>query len=98
MVILNWNGKELLKQFLPSVVAHSENANVYVADNASTDGSVDYLRSEFPSVQLIQNKTNLGFAGGYNAALAELSEDIFVLLNSDVEVTPNLARPCDLRV
>lgn len=88
VVILNWNGKALLKQFLPSVVAYSAEATVYVADNASTDDSVAYVQEKFPEVKIIRNKTNGGFAKGYNEALRGLSEDIFILLNSDVEVTP----------
>ncbi|MUP46335.1 glycosyltransferase family 2 protein [Gramella sp. BOM4] len=93
VVILNWNGKELLKQFLPSVIKYSEEATVYVADNASTDDSVDYLKTEFPNVRLIQNPTNAGYAGGYNQALQNLNEDIIVLLNSDVEVTEGWLKP-----
>lgn len=93
VVILNWNGKELLKQFLPSVVQHSEGANIYVVDNASTDDSVSFINDNFPSVTVIQNKENFGFAQGYNEALKSLSEDIFVLLNSDVEVTQGWLEP-----
>ncbi|MFK5982924.1 MAG: glycosyltransferase family 2 protein [Flavobacteriaceae bacterium] len=89
VVILNWNGKKLLEQFLPSVVKYSEEATIYIADNASTDDSVFYVESEFPSVKTIQNSTNGGYAKGYNDALKNLSEDIFVLLNNDVEVTKN---------
>ncbi|MGB1319156.1 MAG: glycosyltransferase family 2 protein, partial [Flavobacteriales bacterium] len=81
VVILNWNGKCFLEQFLPSVLEHSVEANVYVADNASTDGSLDFLKCNFPSVKLIDNGENLGFAGGYNKALRNLKEDYFVLLN-----------------
>lgn len=93
VVILNWNGKELLKQFLPSVVENSPEATVYVADNASTDDSVAFLKDNFPQVKIIQNKVNGGFAKGYNDALKHLTEDIFVLVNSDVEVTPNWLPP-----
>lgn len=93
VVILNWNGKSFLEKFLPSVLAHSTGANIYVADNASSDGSVAFLRSTFPSVRIIETGGNLGYAGGYNAALAKLEEDIFVLLNSDVEVTENWLEP-----
>lgn len=89
VVILNWNGELLLKEFLPSVVKHSEGATVYVADNASGDGSKEFLQQNFPEVKIIQNKTNGGFAKGYNDALVHVKEDIFVLLNNDVEVTPN---------
>ena len=93
VVILNWNGRELLEKFLPAVVKFSAQATVYVADNASTDNSVVYVSEFFPSVKIIQNKVNGGYAKGYNDALKSLSEDIFVLLNSDVEVTENWLYP-----
>lgn len=93
VVILNWNGRKLLEEFLPSVVNYSPQAQVYVADNASTDDSVAYVQEVFPQVKIIQNKENGGFAKGYNDALATLSEEVFVLLNSDVEVTPNWLNP-----
>lgn len=93
IVILNWNGKALLEQFLPSVVAHSPQATVYVADNASTDESVHFVESEFPSVKIIQNTVNGGYAKGYNDALKDLKEDIFVLLNNDVAVTEGWLSP-----
>ncbi len=93
VVILNWNGHALLQQFLPSVVQYSAGANVYVADNASTDDSIELIKSQFPSVKIIQNQRNGGYAGGYNDALKELKEDYFVLLNSDVAVTENWIAP-----
>lgn len=93
VVILNWNGRELLERFLPSVVAHSKEATVYLADNASEDDSIDFVLNHFPSVMIIKNKINGGYAKGYNDALQNLSEDIFVLLNSDVEVTENWLQP-----
>lgn len=93
VVILNWNGKELLKQFLPSVVEHSPEANVYVADNASTDDSIPFLKKNFSEVKIIQNRINGGFAKGYNDALEHVKEEIFVLLNSDVEVSPHWLEP-----
>lgn len=93
VVILNWNGKALLEQFLPSVVRYSEGATVYMADNASTDDSIPYVSENFPTVQIIRNTENGGYAKGYNDALAQLPEDIFVLLNSDVEVTENWLQP-----
>lgn len=93
VVILNWNGKTLLEKFLPSVVQFSEGATVYVADNASTDNSISFITDNFPSIKIIQNETNGGYAKGYNDALKNLSEDIFVLLNSDVEVTENWLEP-----
>ncbi len=93
VVILNWNGRDLLQQFLPSVISFSEGANIYVADNASTDDSVAFVNENFQQVKIIQNKENGGFAKGYNDALSGLTEDIFVLLNSDVEVTENWLKP-----
>lgn len=93
VVILNWNGKTLLEQFLPSVTQHSKEAKVYVADNASTDDSVSFVKNHYPEVGIIQNSVNGGYARGYNDALKHLSEDIFILLNSDVEVTPGWLPP-----
>ncbi len=87
VVILNWNGQELLNQFLPDVVKFSPEATVYVADNASTDQSVKYVTENFPTVKVIQNEINGGYAKGYNDALTQVEEDIFILLNSDVQVT-----------
>ena len=95
VVILNWNGCEMLRSFLPSVVRYSktEGAKIYVADNGSTDASVDMLRQEFPDVHLIILKENLGFAEGYNLALQQVSAEYVVLLNSDVEVTEHWLVP-----
>jgi len=93
VVILNWNGAKLLEQYLPSVIQNSAEASVYVADNASTDNSVVFMKTHFPSVQLIENKANFGFAQGYNEALQHINADIFALVNSDVEVTPNWLSP-----
>ncbi len=93
VVILNWNGKKLLKQFLPSVIAHSNVADIYVADNASTDDSIDFLKANYTSIKIIQNKENGGYAKGYNDALKHIEADIFCLLNSDVEVTNNWLQP-----
>ena len=93
IVILNWNGASLLQRFLPSVLQYSEEADIYVADNASTDGSVALVREEFPGVKIVQNKENGGFAKGYNDALQHIDADIYCLLNSDVEVTPGWLSP-----
>lgn len=93
IVILNWNGKRLLEQFLPSVIAHSDGADIWLADNASSDDSVTFTRSAFPSVKIVQNPVNLGFAGGYNEALKSIDADIYVLVNSDIEVTKNWLDP-----
>ncbi len=94
VVILNWNGKKFLEDFLPAVIEHShESASIYVADNASTDGSVDMLRERFPTVNVLVNETNLGYAGGYNEALRHITARYYVLLNSDIEVTPGWIEP-----
>lgn len=94
IVILNWNGKQLLEQFLPSIVNHSsEEASVFVADNASTDNSLDFVRNNYPSVNIIKNKENGGYAKGYNDALQHIKADIYCLINSDVEVTKNWLTP-----
>lgn len=93
VVILNWNGKHYLEKFLPGVIRNSPGASVFVADNQSTDASVNYLKSEFPSVSVIVNPSNEGFAKGYNTALKQIDAQYFVLLNSDVEVTPYWLEP-----
>lgn len=93
VVILNYNGKKLLQQFIPSVIKHSKNTPVYVVDNASTDDSVSFLQNEFPQVKIICHKENLGFAGGYNDGLKQIAADYFILINSDVEVTENWISP-----
>lgn len=95
VVILNWNGKNLLEKFLPSVVQYSQRewADVIVADNASSDDSISFLKSKYPDIQLIQLDKNYGFADGYNRALEQLSHTYFVLLNSDVEVSKNWLDP-----
>ncbi len=93
VVILNWNGQKLLEQFLPTVVKYSPEATVYVADNSSDDLSVELLRVHFPMVTVIRNVSNFGFAKGYNEALRFVEEEIYVLLNSDVEVTPDWLAP-----
>jgi GT2 family glycosyltransferase len=93
VVILNWNGKQLLEQFLPSVVQYSEEATVYVADNASTDDSVAFIKDQFPEVSIVVNPTNTGYAGGYNDALQHIEADVYALVNSDIEVTENWLQP-----
>ncbi len=93
IVILNWNGAQLLKDYVPLVLKNSNDAKVYVIDNASTDDSVQILQDRFPEVVIVQNKQNLGFAGGYNEGLKTVDADIFCLLNSDVEVTPDWTKP-----
>jgi len=93
IVILNWNGKKLLEQFLPSVIQHSKDADIYVADNASTDDSIAFIKSDYPTITVIQNKENGGYAKGYNDALKAVEADVFCLLNNDIEVTQNWLSP-----
>lgn len=94
IVILNWNGKHYLEKFLPSVLASSyANMEIYVADNGSTDDSIEFLSKTYPPIRLIRLPKNLGFAKGYNEALKQVSADYYVLLNSDVEVEANWLQP-----
>ena len=93
IVILNWNGKKLIEQFLPSVIKHSKEATVYIADNGSTDDSVTFVKTTYPSIKIIQNTHNGGYAKGYNDALKHIEADVFCLLNNDVEVTKNWLAP-----
>lgn len=93
IAILNWNGKNWLEKFLPSVIQYSQEAEIYVIDNASTDDSIQFLNSNFPQVKIVQNQNNSGFASGYNQGLKSIKADIFCLLNSDVEVTENWIIP-----
>ena len=78
---------------MPSVIAYSQEADIYVADNASTDDSVEFLKQHFPQVHIIQNQINGGYAKGYNDALKHIEADVFCLLNSDIEVTQNWLTP-----
>jgi len=94
VVILNYNGKGFLEKFLPNVIENSSNvAEIIVADNKSTDDSVDFMRHNYPDIRLILNDFNGGFATGYNIALRQVNADYYVLLNSDIEVTPNWIEP-----
>ncbi len=93
VVILNWNGTKLLEQFLPSVVKYSTEADIYVADNASTDDSVAFVKANFPTVKIVENESNFGFAQGYNEALKHIDAEIYALVNSDIEVTENWLKP-----
>lgn len=93
VVILNYNGAAMLQAFLPAVIEHSLGAAVIVADNASTDNSVAVLHEQFPQVRLITLDSNYGFAGGYNKALEQVDAEYYILLNSDVEVTPGWLNP-----
>jgi GT2 family glycosyltransferase len=93
VVILNFNGEKLLPQFLPSVIQHSDKAEIIVADNNSTDQSIALLKESFPQVRIIQLDGNYGYCGGYNRALKQVEADYYVLLNSDIEVTANWLKP-----
>lgn len=94
VVILNWNGKHMMERFLPSVTANTTgDTEVIIADNGSTDDSIPFLRSQYPQLRIVQLDKNYGFAEGYNRALAQVEADCYVLLNDDVEVTPNWIEP-----
>ncbi len=93
IVILNYNGKHWLKQFLPSVQKHSPGEKIYVIDNASTDDSLSFLQAYYPQIEVILLPENLGFAGGYNEGLKSIDSELLCLLNSDVEVTQNWIEP-----
>ncbi|MDP3313525.1 glycosyltransferase family 2 protein [Lutibacter sp.] len=95
IVILNWNGKQLLEKFLPSIIAYSTipSVEIVVADNDSTDDSVEFVSNNYPNISIVQNKKNGGYAKGYNDALEHINADIFALVNSDIEVTPNWLDP-----
>jgi len=94
VVILNWNGKQYLEKFLPSVLSSTyPNLEIVVADNNSNDNSVSLVRDNFPTATIVINDENYGFAGGYNEALKQIEADYFVLLNSDVEVEPGWIEP-----
>ena len=99
IVILNWNGKKFLEQFLPPLLDRTpEWASIIVADNASTDDSVDFLRTFYPNIRIIQNDVNYGFAKGYNVALRQVNADYYCLLNSDIEVTEGWVEPIIARM
>lgn len=94
IVILNWNGRKMLERYLPSVVENTpDDAAVIVADNASSDGSLDFLAQYYPSVRCLPLDVNYGFAEGYNRALRLVEAQYYVLLNSDVEVTAGWLKP-----
>jgi len=95
VVILNWNGRKFLEQFLPSIEKNTPNdiAEIWVADNASTDDSIDFLKQNYQNVKILQLDQNYWYAGGYNRALKQIEADYYCLLNSDVEVTENWVEP-----
>jgi GT2 family glycosyltransferase len=94
VVILNWNGKALLEQFLPFLEKSSyPNLELIVADNGSSDNSVSFLQQHYPQIKTIKLSKNMGYAGGYNAALQEVEASYYILLNSDVEVSPDWVEP-----
>ena len=94
IVILNWNGVNHLRSFLPSVVTSSyPNLQIVVGDNASTDESLTFIESVYPSIRIIRNNENYGFTGGYNRVLEQVEADYYILLNSDVEVHPGWIEP-----
>lgn len=93
VIILNWNGAQMLRTYLPSVIAHTKGAEIIVADNGSTDDSLEVLHKEFPSVKTIVLDINYGFAEGYNKAIEQVESEYVVLLNSDVEVTEGWLSP-----
>ena len=95
IVILNWNGKQLLEKFLPSIVKYSQlsGVEICVADNASTDDSLNFIEQNYSDIKIVQNKKNGGFAKGYNDALQNINADIYGLINSDIEVTENWLSP-----
>jgi GT2 family glycosyltransferase len=94
VVIVHWNRQSLLSQFLPSVTQSTyENLNIYIADNASTDESVAYVKEHFPTVRIVELADNYGYAGGYNRALKFIEADYYVLLNNDIEVPSGWIEP-----
>ncbi|UMB61552.1 glycosyltransferase family 2 protein [Lutibacter sp. A80] len=95
IVILNWNGQQLLEKFLPTLLnfSNQKHVEIYVADNASTDTSISYVKKTFPTVKIVENKKNGGYAKGYNDALKYIEADIYGLINSDIEVTEGWLNP-----
>tara|TARA_B100001250_G_scaffold376562_1_gene364935 strand:- start:17284 stop:18300 length:1017 start_codon:yes stop_codon:yes gene_type:complete len=93
VVILNWNGKSWLEKFVPTLIKYSNEATIFLADNASDDNSVNFIKENFPQIKVIIHKTNLGYAKGYNDALKQINAKYFVLINSDIEVTENWLSP-----
>ena len=98
VAVLNWNGQSLLERYLPKLVADSKGlGKVYLIDNASTDNSISWTQEKLPEVEIIKLDDNYGYAGGYNKAIAQLEEELVVLINSDIESTPNWLQPIAAR-
>ena len=93
IVILNWNGVKLLEEFLPSVVNFSEDNPIYIIDNNSDDLSVDFIKKNHPNINIIVNNENFGYAKGYNEGLKKVDEEVYCLLNNDVQVTKGWLNP-----
>lgn len=94
VVILNWNGKRYLEKFLPFLISNnSAGADIIIADNASSDDSIDFLNKKYPDIRIIKNDRNYGFAKGYNISLSQVDAEYYILLNSDIEVTPKWIEP-----
>lgn len=95
VVILNWNGLKMLRQYLPTLVERTrdEGAFIVIADNGSTDGSLEWLEENYPGIRRVEFDKNYGFTGGYNRALKEIDADYYVLLNSDIEVSEGWLEP-----
>ena len=93
IAIINWNGVELLKKFLPKLIKHSKNNSIYIIDNNSSDESVDYVKEYFPIVKLIVNSKNYSYAKGYNIGLKQIKEELYCLINNDIEVTKGWIDP-----
>ena len=93
IVILNWNGEKWLKKFLPTIISYSNEAEIFLGDNASTDKSVEFVSNKFPEVNIILNKKNYGYSKGYNTFLKQINAEYFVLINSDIEVTKGWLSP-----
>jgi GT2 family glycosyltransferase len=93
IVILNYNGRHYLEKFLPNIIRYSQGYQIWVADNASTDQSIEWLNGQYPELKTLVISENKGYAGGYNEALNRISSDYYILLNSDIEVTENWIEP-----
>jgi GT2 family glycosyltransferase len=98
IVLLNWNGRKFLEEFLPSLCAYSANARIVMIDNASTDDSITFVNQHFSTIEIVENDQNYGFAGGYNEGLKHIKADYYLLINTDVEVTENWLEPLFERI